>query len=183
MLRQQLENCQQKLSHYQETARISQNRVKMLETEKQVFMERCKDAESTLLRLRPQRQQCTETEVRDDYELLKASIQTWVDNHCTDFLDDEQLGCDMIGDDTPKRHNQVQSHEIVLRHFHSEPNRWDDAKDQLLIAIIMRYVVDKIISRPYPLGLSQEDQALLAKIEDSLNNLEPRRGKSRNKNL
>jgi hypothetical protein len=145
-------------------------------------MERCEDAEATLLRLRPQRQQCTETEVKEDYELLKASIQTWVDNNCESFLDNEQLGCDLIGDET-SGHNQLYSYKIVLQNFHQEPSRWDDAKDQLLISIIMRYVVEKILSRPYPLGLFRDGRSLLSDIEKSMESLEPRRGKSQRWNL
>jgi len=130
----------------------------------------------------PQRQQCTETEVKEDYELLKGSIQTWIDNNCQDFLNNEQLGYDLIGDETTRRHGQLQSHETVLQNFRRQSNRWDEAKDQLLIAIIMRYIFDRILSRPYPLGLSGEGQAVLDRIEKNMESLEPRRGKSRRLN-
>jgi hypothetical protein len=178
ILHQRLINYQRELSHFKERARMLQASARDLEAQKKGLVERCEDAESTLLRLRPQRQQCTETEVKEDYELLKASIRRWVNNNCEAFLDNEQLDCGMIGDDTSRRHGQLQGHEIILQNFRQQSNRWDDAKDQLLIAIITRYIFDRILSRPYPLGLSGEGQALLDKIEKNMESLEPRRGKS-----
>jgi hypothetical protein len=180
VLHQQLKIHHQTISHLQETARITQSRAKDLELQNQALVERCEDAESILFRLRPQREQCTETEVKGDYESLKVSVMAWVNKNCEAFLDNEQLGCDMIGDDASKMHGQVSDYDIILQKFRSQSNRWEDAKYELLIAIIMQYVFERILSRSYPLGLLQEEEALLNKIEKSMESLKPRRGKSLN---
>jgi hypothetical protein len=160
------------VSHLQEALRDSKAEITRLEARVEDLDRRREDAVATLFRLRPQRKECTETEVKEDYLLLKDSIENWVEKNCESFLDNEQLGCDRIGGDIPL------GYECILNNFRSQPNRWDDAKDQVLVAVIMRYVFDNILCHSFPVWLHGDHKVLLHDIEKAIENLEPKRGQS-----
>jgi hypothetical protein len=174
----QLNFCQQELSGFQGALQDSQVQIKNLEARAEDLELRRQSAVSTLFRLKPQRQDCTETEIKDDYQSLKDSIEKWVNTNCEAFLDNEQLSYDRIEGNISGDRDRVKDYEIILHNFRSQSDRWNDAKDQVLISIIMRRVFYYILRPSFPAWLSKENVSLLHEIEKNLENLEPKRGKS-----
>jgi hypothetical protein len=178
-LRQQLRRYQEETSHLRAGLENSHVYIKGLEAQVKDLEQRRSEAVATLFRLRPQRQECTETEVKEDYHMLKDSIERWVEQNCEDFLDNEHFGFEMVGKENSISHGRVGDDEIIIKNFRSQSNRWNDAKDQVLIAIIMRYIFNMILSCSLPVGLSEVNRTFLQDIEKSMRNLEPQRGKFR----
>lgn len=176
-LLQQISQNGQELSSLQAALRGSTAHIKNLEARAEDLERRREDAVSTLFRLRPQRQDCTETEIKEDYDLLKSSIEKWVDTNCEAFLDNEQLGFDKIWGNLPGDRGQLKGHEAILQNIRSQPDRWSDAKDQVLIFVIMHYISDNILRPSFPAWLPGDGLSLLQLIQQNLENLEPKRGK------
>lgn len=177
-LLQQLIHKQEEVSSLQGALRKSRARTGALEAQMEDLERHREDAVSTLFRLRPQRQECPETEIRQDYDSLKASIESWIEKNCEAFLDNERLGLDIIGEEDPNGSGSLSGHEIILNNFRSRPDLINNAKDQVLIAVIMRYVCDKILNQNYPVWLHKDQKVLFYDIENSMKELEPRKGKS-----
>jgi len=178
-LRQQLRKYKEETSLLRADLEYSHVHIKSLEAHVKDLERRRSDAVTTLFRLRPQRQECTEAEVKEDYHLLKDSIERWVEQNCGDFLDNEHFGIEMIEKENPRSHGQVGDDEIIIKNFRSQSNRWNDAKDMVLIAVIMRYIFNTILRRSLPVGLSEVNCTFLQDIEKTMRNLELQRGKLR----
>jgi len=127
-LLQLLAHKQEEVSSLQEALWKSHARIDALETQMEDLDRRRVDAVSTLFRLRPQRQECPETEIRQDYDLLKASIESWVEENCEAFLENERLGFDMIGEENHNISETFHYYEFILNNFRSYPNSFKDAK-------------------------------------------------------
>ena len=139
--------------------------------------QRLEESVSTLFRLRPQRLQCTETEVKDDYHSLTQSIKTWVEANCGDFLDDNDLGFEVFQQERPGGSNCSQAFHILLDKVSQQPGRWNEIKDNILAALIMRYLVDLVLRSQFPVWLQDGHWDFLHDLENSMDTLEPKRGK------
>jgi hypothetical protein len=84
----------------------------------------------------------------------------------------------MIGEENTNSSGSLHCYEIILSNFRSHNNCFNDAKDQVLIAVIMRYICDRILNCRYSVWLAKDHKDLLYDIEESTKELEPKKGKS-----
>jgi hypothetical protein len=56
------------------------------------------------------------------------------------------------------------------------PDGWIEAKDEVLVAIVMRYLFDQILNQPFSVLLSCEERDLIASIETAMSRTHPEKG-------
>jgi hypothetical protein len=140
---------------------------------------RLEESVSTLFRLRPQRLQCTETEVKDDYHTLTRSIKIWVESNCEDFLDDDDLGFEFFQQDRQNGSSRSQAFDYLLGELSQRPRSWNKFKDSILAALIIRCLLDLVLRSQFPVWLQDIHKEFLHELEDSMKTLEPERGRFR----
>ena len=132
-------------------------------------------ANRILLQLRPQREECTESEIEEDYRKLIFKIEDWISNSFTSFLDDHDRGLDELCHGEPR--TCPESFSTIPWRFLSRPDRWIEAKEHVLIATVVGYVVEEILNQPFSVLLRHGERDLLVSIETAMARTQPKRGK------
>jgi hypothetical protein len=104
--------------------------------------ERLEEATATIFRLRPQRQEYTESEIQGDFHTLSESIKNWIEMNCDDFLEDDHHGFEIMLHRSMDRSPGV---ETILNKFQLKARDLIELKEHILAAVIMRYLFDRIL--------------------------------------
>jgi hypothetical protein len=131
------------------------------------------DAVATLFRLRPQREECTETEIEENFDALLHSIQSWVERNCSDFLDNDHQGFEIMLNRGIGGNPRV---ETILKRFQLNTKDLVEFKDRILEAIVMRHLFDGILNQSWPILLKEGEEDLLTRIYESLATTDPPKG-------
>lgn len=153
-----------------------QARLAKSETRGADLQQRLEEASNTIFQLRPQRQEYTESEIEEDYRKLVIFVKDWVNVNCESFLDDDDRGFDMIRNHKNGRAAHPEPWEIIMLQFQSEPRRWIEAKEHILVAVVMRYLFDQILNQSFSAIISDGGRNFLATIQNSMENMEPQKG-------
>ncbi|KAH8767805.1 hypothetical protein F5882DRAFT_509748 [Hyaloscypha sp. PMI_1271] len=112
--------------------------VRESETQREILQQRLEEASNTILRLRPPRQEYTESEIEEDYERLIKAIKNWVSVNCEAFLDDDSHGYGALLRHSPHQSNYLEPFEEIIAKFHSKFSQWAEPKEHVLVAVVMR---------------------------------------------
>ena len=96
--------------------------------------------------------------------------------NCESFIDDDLRGFDTIGSCRLGPGAHLEIFEAIIYRFQWEPNRWTEAKEHVLVAMVMRYILDRILHKPFSVLLGDGEQNFLAAIQNSMGNMEPQKG-------
>lgn len=168
-LRNQIKKNQEHLERLQSKLKESEMATVNLQ---QLFEE----ASETIFRLRPQRQECTESEIEEDYGKLIKSVQNWIDVNCGIFLDDDDRGFGEIGEQEFEPGAEPQPFERIISDFQSEAGNWMEAKEYILEAVVMRYLIDQVLNKPFSILLADSQLDFLVAVEKSMRTMEPKKG-------
>ena len=141
------------------------------------LQQRLEEASNTIFRLRPQRQECTESEIEEDYRKLIMLVKNWISVNCEPFLDDDLCGFDTIGSYRLSPAAHLGTFEAIMLQFHSESSRWIEAKEHVLVAVVMRYLFTQILNQSFSVLLGDDERDFLATIQNSMENMELQKGK------
>lgn len=141
------------------------------------LQQRLEEASNTIFRLRPQRQECTESEIEEDYRELIFLVKNWISVNCESFLDDDLRGFDTIGSYGLGTAAYLGTFEAIMLQFHSESSRWIEAKEHVLVAVVMRYLFTQILNQSFSVLLSDGERDFLTTIQNSMENMELQKGK------
>jgi hypothetical protein len=159
-------------------AALSSLQAKLAESESRraELQQHLEEASNTIFRLRPQRQEYTESEIEEDYRKLTKVIRNWINMNCESFIDDDLRGFDTISSYRlgPGAHPEI--YEAIIYRFQLEPNLWTEAKEHVLVAVVMRYIFDRILHKPFSVLLGYDEQDFLTAIQNSMGNMEPQKG-------
>jgi hypothetical protein len=153
-----------------------QSKLKESEVARANLQQLFEEASETIFRLRPQRQECTESEIEDDYGKLIKSVQNWVDVNCGIFLDDGSRGFWEIGKQESEPGAEPQPFEKIISDIQSEAGHWVEAKGYMLEAVVMRYLIDRILHKPFSILLPDSQRDFLVAVEKSMGKMEPQKG-------
>lgn len=166
-LRKQLADCK--------TAYLSsQKKFAELKAHRAQLREHLGEARATILRLRPQRQEHTESEIQEHFSRLSESIKNWVETNCDEFLDNNDYGFKIMLTPSINGNSGVGS---ILKRFQGEVQDLTDVKEHVLAAVLMRYLFDEILNRPLSILLKEEEEVLLNGIYENMATMEPPKGK------
>lgn len=135
--------------------------------------ERLEEATATIFRLRPQRQEYTESEIQGDFHTLSESIKIWIEMSCDDFLDDDHQGFEIMLNRSMDRSPGVIT---ILNKFQLKAQELVDLKEYVLAAVVMRYLFDEILNRPFSILLKDEEEGLLNAIYEKMATMNPPKG-------
>jgi hypothetical protein len=182
-LEEQYANTEQHYTEFKNQLKKNQTaltslRAKLAESESRraELQQHLEEASNTIFRLRPQRQEYTESEIDEDYRKLTKVIQNWISMNCESFIDDDLRGFDTIGSYRLGPSAHPETFEAIIYRFQSKPNCWTDAKEYVLEAVVMRYIFDRILQKPFSVLLGDSEQHFLAAIQNSMGNMEPQKG-------
>jgi hypothetical protein len=192
ILKQQYENLEQHYMHLKsqhgqalhhiqkEKQTMNSLKVSLEESESQRanFQQRLEEASNTIFRLRPQRQEYTESEIEEDYERLVKVIKNWVNINCESFVDDDVQGFDAVGRCKPPSGDHLEAFEEVILRFQTQSMRWSDAKEHVLVAVIMRYLYERILNQPFSILLHPEERNFLANIQVGMEDTRLQKGET-----
>ncbi|PMD42776.1 hypothetical protein L207DRAFT_632502 [Hyaloscypha variabilis F] len=130
------------------------------EAQRANFQQRLEEASNTIFRLLPQRQEYTESEIEEDYERLVKVVKNWVNINCESFVDDDTYGFDALGRRRPPPGDHLEVFEEVILRFRSQPMRWIEAKEHVLVAVVMRYLYERILNQLFSVLLNPEEYLL-----------------------
>jgi hypothetical protein len=140
------------------------------------LQQRLEEASNTIFRLRPQRQECTESEIEEDYRKLIKLVKNWVSVNCESFVDDDLRGFDTIGSGRSGPAAHLETCEAIISQFQSESSRWIEAKEHVIAAVVMRYLFDRVLNQSFSVLLDDQEQHFLATIQSSMENMEVQKG-------
>ena len=149
------------------------------EAQREILQQRLEEASNTILRLRPPRQEYTESEIEEDYERLIKAIKNWVSVNCEAFLDDDPHGYGALLRHSPHQSNYLEPFEEIIAKFHSKFSQWAEPKEHVLVAVVMRYVYEWILTQDFSVLLTPEERSNLASIEKGLKDPRLQKGKRR----
>lgn len=135
--------------------------------------ERLEEVTATIFRLRPQRQEHTESEIQGDFYRLSESIKNWIEINCDDFLEDNHHGFEIMLNRSMDRNPGVES---ILKRFQLKDRDLVELKEHVLAAILMRYLFDGILNHHLSILLKEEEEALLTDIYESMKTMDPPKG-------
>lgn len=164
-LRNQLERGQAALTSLQDQLAESEARGAVLQ-------QHLEEASNTIFRLRPQRQECTESEIEEDYRKLISLVKNWVNANCESFLDDDLIGFDAIRSRRIGADAHPETFEAITLQFQSKFNHWIEAKEHVLVAAVMRYLFDRILDQCFSVLLRSEERDFLVTIQNSMENMD-----------
>lgn len=95
-IRSENEQLRKQLADYQAAYFNSQQLLAESEARATELHNRFEDATATIYRLRPPRQEHTESEIQGDFDALCESIKNWIELNCCDFLDDDNYGFEIM---------------------------------------------------------------------------------------
>lgn len=134
---------------------------------------RLEEATATIFRLRPQRQEHTESEIQVDFYRLSESIKNWVEIGCVSFLEDDHQGFDIMLNHSMDGNPGV---ETILKRFQQKSQDLIELKEHVLAAIVMRYLFDGILNHPFSILLKKDEEVLLTDIYKSMTAVDPQNG-------
>lgn len=149
------------------------------EAQRDNLQQRLEEASNTILRLRPPRQEYTESEIEEDYERLIKAIKNWVNVNCEAFLDDDLRGYGALLRHRPHQSNYLEPFEEIIARFHSKFSQWTEPKEHVLVAVVMRYVYERILTQGFSVLLTPEERSTLSSIEKGLEDPRLQKGKRR----
>jgi hypothetical protein len=135
--------------------------------------ERLEEATGTIFRLRPQRQEHTESEIQGDFYRLSESIKNWIEMNCDGFLEDDHHGFEIM------LHRSMDGNpgvETILKRFQLKAQDLIELKEHVLAAIVMRHLFDGILNRLLSTLLREEEEGLLTDIYESMATMDPPKG-------
>ncbi|KIM95285.1 hypothetical protein OIDMADRAFT_148926 [Oidiodendron maius Zn] len=135
--------------------------------------EHLEEATATIFRLRPQRQEHTESEIQGDFHTLSESIKNWIEINCDGFLEDDHHGFETMLNRSIDGGPGVES---ILKRFQLKAQELIELKEHILAAIVMRYLFDEILNRPFSNLLKEGEEDLLTAIYESMATMEPPKG-------
>ena len=135
--------------------------------------ERLEEATATIFRLRPPRQEHTESEIQGDFYRLSESIKNWIEMNCDGFLEDDHLGFESMLNRSMDVNPGV---ETILKRFQLKVRHLIELKEHVLAAIVMRYLFDGILNRPLSILLKEGEEGLLKDICESMATMDPPKG-------
>ena len=172
---------EQALSHIQkekETMNSLKVSLEKSEAQRANFQQRLEEASNIIFRLRPQRQEYTESEIEEDYERLVKVVKNWVSINCESFVDDDVHGFDALGRRRPPPGDHLEAFEEVVLRFQSQPMRWIDAKEHVLVAAVMRYLYERILNQPFSILLQPEERNFLTNIQIGMEDTRLQKGET-----
>ena len=134
---------------------------------------RLEEATAAIFRLRPQRQEHTESEIQGDFHTLSESIKNWIEMNCDGFLEDDHHGFEIMLNGSIDGSPGV---EIILKRFQLKAQDLIELKEHILAAIVMRYLFDAILNHPLSILLKEEEEGLLSAIYESIAIMDPPKG-------
>lgn len=135
--------------------------------------ERLEEATATIFRLRPQRQEHTESEIQGDFHTLSESIKNWIETNCGGFLEDDHHGFEIMFNRSLDGSPGV---ETILKRFQLKAQDLIELKEHILAAIVMRCLFDGILNYSLSILLKEEEEGLLAAIYESMATMHPAKG-------
>jgi hypothetical protein len=135
--------------------------------------ERLEEATATIHQLRPQRQEHTESEIQGDFHTLSESIKNWIEINCDGFLEDDHHGFETMLNRSIDGGPGVES---ILKRFQLKVQELIELKEHILAAIVMRYLFDAILNRPFSNLLKEAEEGFLTAIYESMATMDPRKG-------
>ncbi|KAH8807945.1 hypothetical protein F5884DRAFT_349945 [Xylogone sp. PMI_703] len=160
-------HCIQKEKRTIESLKIT---LQKSEAERADIQQRLEEASNTIFRLRPQRQEYTESEIEEDYERLVKGVKNWVSINCESFVEDDLLGFDALGHRKLPPGDHFEASEEIILQFQSQSMRWIDAKEHILVAVVMRYLYQQILNQHFSILLYPEERDFLANIQAGMGN-------------
>lgn len=119
------------------------------------LQQRLEEASNTIFRLRPQRQECTESEIEEGYRKLTMLVKNWIAVNCESFPGDELRRLDTTGN------------------YKFGP----EAEELVLVALVMRYLFTRILNQSFSVLLGDYERDFLTTIQNSMENMELQKGK------
>ncbi|OBT43285.1 hypothetical protein VE00_06924 [Pseudogymnoascus sp. WSF 3629] len=168
----QNKKLQHRLMQCEETVHCLQSSLAESQAHEANIQEHLNQATATIFRLRPRRQEVTETVVQEDYRMLTMSIENWIEANCEEFLDNDLATFVIIDSSSAGATARPEKFKEILLRFQSKPDHWVEVKEKVLAAIIMRYVVDKVLCQPLSIFLSDREMDILTAIEISMGSME-----------
>lgn len=135
--------------------------------------ERLEEDTATIFRLRPRRQEHTESEIQADFYKLSESIKNWIEINCEGFLEDDHHGFEIMLNRSMDGNPGVKT---ILKRFQLRTRELVDLKEHVLAAVVMRYLFDGILNRPLSILLKEEEEGLLKDIYQSMATMDPPKG-------
>ncbi len=166
------EELRKKLAGYKAACFSSKKLLAESEVLRAQLHDRVEEATATIFRLRPQRQEHTESEIQGEFYKLSESIKNWIEINCDGFLEDDYHGFEIM-----KNHSERNSGvESILKRFQLKAGHLIELKEHILAAIVMHYVFDKILNRPLSILLNEGEEELLTSICESMAAMDPPKG-------
>ena len=162
------------LADYKTANSSSQKKLAELKAHRDQLHEHLEEATATIFRIRPRRQEHTESEIQKDFYRLSESIKNWVETNCGGFLDDNDYGFEIMLNHSIHGNSGMGS---ILKRFQWKAQDLTDVKEHVLAAILMRYLFDEILNRPLSILLKEEEEGLLNGIYENMATMEPPKGK------
>ncbi|KAG4432938.1 hypothetical protein IFR05_011584 [Cadophora sp. M221] len=164
---------QKQLADYKTACSSSQKLLAESKARGAQLRERLEEATATIYRLRPPRQEHTESEIRGDFHALSESIKNWIEITCDGFLEDDLHGFETMLNRSIEGAPGVES---ILKRFQLKAQDLIELKEHILAAIVMRYLFDAILNRPFSNLLNEEEEGLLTAIYESMTTMDPPKG-------
>jgi hypothetical protein len=182
--KQQYENLEQHCQHLESERKellrlVDSLKVNLGESEAQreSLQQRLEEASNTIFRHRPPREEYTEDEIEEDYERLIKAIKNWVSVNCEAFLDDDLHGYGALLRHRPQQSDHLEPYEGIIANFHSQFSQWTEPKEHVLVAVVMRYVYERILTQGFSVLLTPDERSTLASIEKGLHDPRLEKGK------
>ncbi|KFY86900.1 hypothetical protein V500_07320 [Pseudogymnoascus sp. VKM F-4518 (FW-2643)] len=162
------------LADYETAYSSSQKKLAELKAHRAQLHKRLEEATATIFRLRPQRQEHTESEIQKCFYRLSESIKNWIEKNCDGFLEDNDHGFEIMLNCSINGNSGMGS---ILKRFQWKAQDLTDVKEHVLAAILMRYLFDEILNRPLSILLKEEEEGLLNGIYENMATMEHPKGK------
>jgi hypothetical protein len=161
------------LAYYKTACSSFQKKLAELKAHRAQLHEHLEEAKATIFRLRPPRQEHTESEILGYFDKLSESIKNWIETNCDGFLEDNDHGFEIMLNRSINGNSGV---ERILKRFQGKSQDLIDVKEHVLAAILMRYLFDGILNRPLSILLMEEEEGLLNGIYENMATMDPPKG-------